>query len=146
MNLINIHIGNLIKLVVQEKNIEIEKISKYFDCNDKEIDEIYKEKSLDTEILLKWSKLLEYDFFRIYTQHLISYSPRSAGQKIKIKSRSSQKKSLIPEFRKNIYTSELINFILELIDNGEKSKQQIIEEYRIPKTTLQNWITKYKKR
>ena len=43
-------------------------------------------KSIDTETLLKWSNLLDYDFFRVYTQHLILYAPLSAvDEKIKVK-------------------------------------------------------------
>ena len=99
---------------------------------------MYTLQSLDSEILLKWSKLLEYDFFRIYTQHLILYSPARANQ-----SEIKQKLSL-PAFKKNIYTKEIIDFMLELIESGEKTKDQVIEEYRIPKTTLYKWLDKYK--
>lgn len=53
-------------------------------------------------------------------------------------------KTSLPRFRKNIYTKEVIDFILELVNVGEKTKRQIIEEYCIPKTTLYKWISKYK--
>ena len=33
---------------------------------------MYEVKSLDTEILLRWSKLVEYDFFRLYL-HIIAW-------------------------------------------------------------------------
>ena len=99
---------------------------------------MYQSKSLDAELLLRWSKLLEYDFFRIYTQHLIFYSPPASIKKDKISN------SALPKFRKNIYTKEVIDFILEQLKNNEKTKLQIIEEYRIPKTTLHKWIEKYK--
>ena len=100
--------------------------------------EMYKHKSLDTEILLKWSKLLEYDFFRIYTQHLILYAPP-----VKQEENENNKKSSLPQFRKNIYTKEIIDFILEQISNGKMTKNEVIERYRIPKTTLYKWISKY---
>ncbi|MBB6372286.1 hypothetical protein [Chryseobacterium shigense] len=102
------------------------------------MDEIYQSKSLDAEILLRWSKLLKYDFFRLYSQHLILYAPASEMY------HKQNEKSELPKFRKNIYTKEVIEFILELIENNEKTKQQIITEYRIPKTTLYKWIAKYK--
>lgn len=102
---------------------------------------MYSSQSLDAEILLKWCKLLEYDFFRIYSQHLILYAPPAANEKIE---QQKDKKTNLPQFRKNIYTKEVIDFILELIANGEKTKKQVIEEYRIPKTTLYKWISKYK--
>lgn len=48
-------------------------------------------------------------------------------------------------FRKNIYTREVIDFILEMVEKREKTKKQIIEEYNIPKTTLYKWIEKNRK-
>jgi len=139
-NIKDIHIGSLIYCSVLENNIELSRICNFLKCNEEEINQMYDAKSLDTKILLRWSKLLEYDFFRIYTQHLILYSP--AG-KMNYNSLPNEKKSKLPQFRKNVYTREVIDFILELINNKEKTKQQIIEEYRIPKTTLYKWIDKY---
>ena len=100
---------------------------------------MYKSSSIDKETLLKWSKLLGYDFFRIYTQHLILYAPPSA-----VISKNENKKSSLPQFRKNIYTKEVIDFILDMIKTGEKTKIQVMEEYNIPKTTLYKWISKHK--
>lgn len=129
-----INIGNLIQQHVKEQEIKSSRICNFLKCEEEEIAKMYEKKSLDTEILLKWSKLLEYDFFRLYTQHLILYAPTHTSP-VPIK------KSL-PVFRKNIYTKEIKDFILELLDNKEKTKQQIIDEYRIPKTTLYKWIAK----
>ena len=140
-NFKSIHIGKMIENTVADKRIEMSRICNYFKCSDDEIVKIYQSKSLDTEILLKWSKLLQYDFFRMYTQHLILYAPPSANEK-----RSKEnKKQTIPEFRKNIYTKEVIDFIIEQIDTEKMTKKQIIERYNIPKTTLYKWISKYKK-
>ena len=122
-NFKSIHIGKMIENTVAESRIEISRICNYFKCSDDEIVKIYQSKSLDTEILLKWSKLLQYDFFRMYTQHLILYAPPSANEK-----RSKEnKKQTIPEFRKNIYTKEVIDFIIEQIDTEKMTKKQIIE-------------------
>ena len=124
---------------VTESGIEISRICNFMKNTEEEIQSMYQSKSVDTEILLKWSKLLEYDFFRIYTQHLILYAPQSAT-----KQTSENKKSTLPQFRKNIYTKEIIDFILKQISTGEMTKNQVIERYRIPKTTLYKWISKYK--
>ena len=61
MNFKNIHIGILINQAVTESGIEMSRICNFFKCKEKEVTEMYQAKSLDTEILLKWSKLLEYD-------------------------------------------------------------------------------------
>ncbi|WP_344830241.1 transposase [Chryseobacterium ginsenosidimutans] len=135
-----INIGNLIKLRVEECQIETDRICKFFSCTEKEILEMYQKDDLGAGDLLKWSKLLGYDFFRIYSQHLIFYSPPSGFNfSIPVKD-----KSALPHFRKNIYTREIIYFILEKINNGDKTKEQVIREYKIPKTTLYKWISKYK--
>lgn len=137
MNFKDIHIGNLIEQKVSESGIETIRIENFLKIDEEEITKMYAAKSMDAEVLLKWSKLLEYDFFRIYSQHLILYSPSS--RKVR-----NADKSKVPIFRKSIYTKEMIDFILELVASGKKTKIQIIEEYRIPKTTLYKWIIKYK--
>lgn len=138
INFKDIHIGSLIQQSVKENNIEPNRICNFLKCSEEDIEMMYRSKSLDTELLLRWSKLLEYDFFRIYTQHLILFAPSTPVKQDKIVH------SALPQFRKNIYTKEVIDFILELIDTNEKTRSQIIEEYRIPKTTLYKWIEKYK--
>lgn len=140
MNFKNIHIGSLINQSVTESGLEVSRICNFFKCTENEIKAMYKSENLPTDILLKWSKLLEYDFFRVYTQHLILYAPSLA---IKRKEPQKKEKINLPQFRKNIYTKEVIDFILELIQSGEKTKLQIIDEYRIPKTTLYKWMSKY---
>lgn len=137
----NIHIGSIIHQGVMESEIEASRICNFLNCSEEEIKKMYEAKSLDTEILLRWSKLLQYDFFRIYNQHLILHAPqRNTDYNI---SRSNEKRSLLPQFKKNIYTKELIDFILERISKGEMTKLQVINEYKIPRTTLYKWIDKY---
>lgn len=137
----NIHIGSMIRQGVVENEIEMSRICNFLNCSEEEIEQMYEAKSLDTEILLRWSKLLQYDFFRIYNQHLILYAPQ--GNTDYNVSRSNEKRSLLPQFKKNIYTKELIDFILDRISRGEMTKLQVINEYKIPKTTLYKWIGKY---
>lgn len=139
MNFKNIHIGQMIEERVTESGIEMSRLCNFFRCTEEEIKTMFSQKSMDTEILLNWSKLLEYDFFRLYSQHLILYAPQSANDK----NSENKNKSKLPTFRKNIYTREVIDFILELYNSGEKTKNQIIEEYKIPKTTFYKWLKKY---
>ena len=112
----------------------------FFNCTEDEVIEMYQQENLPTDILLRWSKLLEYDFFRLYSQHLILYAPQSA----KDKNSENKNKSKLPTFRKNIYTREIINFVLEQINTKEMTKTEVMERYGIPKTTLYKWISKYK--
>lgn len=136
----NIHIGQIVESRITEMGIEMSRICNFMKCPEEEIEKMFEQKSLDTEILLKWSKLLEYDFFRLYSQHIILYSPPSMEKQDETK----KKKTKLPLFRKNVYTKGVIDFILEQIHTGEMTKEDVIQQYRIPKTTLYKWIQKYK--
>lgn len=138
MNFKNIHIGTLINQAVTESGIAMSRICNFMKCEEEEVKQIYLQENLSTDILLKWSKLLEYDFFRIYSQHLILYAPVSADNE-----NTKTQKTNLPQFRKNIYTKEIIDFILEQVSSGEMTKTQVMEKYKIPKTTLYKWISKY---
>ena len=138
----HIHIGNFIKMRMQECNIDMNRACNFFKCHEDDIVRQFNSEDLRCNDLLKWSKLLEYDFFRIYTQHLILYSPpRSINNLAFVQNDLSQ----MPAFRKSIYTKEIIEFILEKLKKGDMSKQEIMDKYNIPKTTLYKWISKYDK-
>lgn len=138
IDLKNIHIGNLICKRVKEMEIQNNRICNFLNCNEKDIEKMYSSEEMETGTLMRWSKLLEYDFFRLFSQHLILYSPPTReNEKKKIN------KSTLPQFRKNLYTREIINFIVELYITKQKSKAQIMTDYGIPKATLHRWIEKY---
>ncbi|UOE38783.1 transposase [Chryseobacterium oryzae] len=133
----NIHIGKYIKEMVESKEISLERICNFLGKDEDFVEDTYKKPSLDTDILLRFSKLLEFDFFRLYTSHLILYSPPSSvGRK------TDKKNDSIPQFRKNIYTQEIKDFILGRIESGEMTQADVIKEYSIPKSTLHRWILK----
>jgi len=131
-----IHIGQFIKERVDEKEITIERICNFLNQDEETIENTYTSKSIDTEVLLRWSKLLEYDFFRLYSSHLILYAPPSAVNK------NAQRSDKIPYFRKNIYTQEIKEFIIKRIQSGEMNQNDVIREYSIPKSTLHRWLQK----
>ncbi len=136
----NIHLGRLIYKHFVESGMEKSRACNFLKCTEEEIEELITKETLDSGIILRWSKLMKYDFFRIYSHHLILYAPQSS---IEYNIKESEKNSL-PRFRKSLYTKEIIFFILERINNKEKTTTQIIEEYKIPKTTLYKWLNKYK--
>lgn len=122
---------------VIECGIELNRICSFLSTDKKHILQMYKSQTIDTEMLLKWSKLLEYDFFRIYTQHLILYSPPSLHY-------NKEPKSSLPSFRKHIYTKEIIDFVIEQIATDSMTRAQVIEKYKIPSSTLHKWLAKHK--
>lgn len=136
----DIHIGNFIKQAVFEKTIELTRICNFMECNEDEVQEMYTAEDLSTKVLLKWSKLLEYDFFRLYTYHLLLYTSNPIAKK-----NSKAIRSELPQFRKSMYSTEIIMFILEMIDNKEMTVDQIVAKYNIGRTTIYKWMAKYKR-
>lgn len=128
----------MIKQKIAENGTEISRICSFLNISEADLKHIYGAVSIDSDLLLRISKLTGYDFFRIYSQHLILYSPSKRLQ-------TPEDKTGVPIFRKGIYSKEVIDFILELITSGRKTKFQIINEYHIPKTTLYKWIKKNQK-
>ena len=140
----DIFIGELIQKRVKEVNMPLERICKFLKITDQDLFTVYSKKEINTELLLKFSKLLEYDFFRIYSQHIVLYAPPA---NVRYKSKADNKKLTgLPSFNKNLYTVELIEFIVELVETGEKKPGEIIADYRIPKTTLYKWLKKHQKK
>ncbi|MFV0175012.1 transposase [Empedobacter falsenii] len=131
----NIHIGSLIKKRVNELDIDTSRIIAFFKTyTEEEIKAQFKSKSILTDDLLKWSKLLEYDFFRIYSQHIILFSPLPKNSS----KTTSSTSSVLPSFRKSVYTKEIIDFVLDLYTTENKKIQEISNEYNIPKNTIHN--------
>ena len=139
-----INIGDFIKLRMEEIKIPETRLLAYIKEVNK-VEDLYQMKNINTDVLLKLSKILEYDFFRLYSQHLILYAPPSAVKSENSETSKPQKtsKTKLPRFRKNIYTQEVIDFIIGIIKNNEKTVNEVIAEYRIPKTTLYKWLSKY---
>ncbi|ALR29143.1 MULTISPECIES: helix-turn-helix domain-containing protein [Chryseobacterium] len=132
-----INIGQFIKERVDELEITMERMCNFLKKDEEFIEKVFTSKSIDTDLLLRWSKLLEYDFFRLYSSHLILYSPPSA-----INKNNNPKSEKIPYFRKNIYTQEIKEFIIKRIQSGEMTQSEVIKEYSIPKSTLHRWLQK----
>lgn len=131
-----IHIGKFIKERVDENEVPMERICKFLGKDEESVEKMYNSTSLDADLLLRWSKLLEYDFFRLYSSHLILYAPPAAVHK------NQQKSEKIPYFRKNIYTQEIKDFIMKRILSAEMTQSDVIKEYSIPKSTLHRWLQK----
>ena len=52
---------------MSECNVDIDRACNFLKVSEEDIKDMFDRKSLESELLLHWSKLLEYDFFRIYS-------------------------------------------------------------------------------
>ena len=59
----SIHIGQLIKEKVTEKRLSQEALGKMINTTKQNVGNIYKRRSIDTQLLLKLCTVLEFDFF-----------------------------------------------------------------------------------
>ncbi|CAM3840361.1 transposase [Flavobacterium branchiophilum] len=132
----NIHIGSILEQSVEEQNISLERIAKYFKCSIDDVEKMFLDKSLDSEQLLKWCKLLKYDFFRYYTGHLILYHGISTSV------RKQADKNMQGFFKKNVYTVQIKNYILDGINKNKFTINEVMDKYNIPRTTIYNWLRK----
>ena len=62
----SIHIGQLIKEKVTEKRLSQEALGKMINTTKQNVGNIYKRRSIDTQLLLKLCTVLEYDFFEAF--------------------------------------------------------------------------------
>ena len=137
INVKDIHIGNTIKGIIDEREISTDRICNFFKINENEVAKMFEQKSMDSDLILKWSKLAGYDFFRPYVTHLILFAGIS-----QTKNNQIQNKNENIQFRKNIYTKEIKDYIVELVNTKQKTLLEIIQEYNIPKTTVYKWMKK----
>ncbi|MGB0871409.1 MAG: helix-turn-helix domain-containing protein [Flavobacteriales bacterium] len=102
---------------------------------------MYTKKSLDSDLLLRWCKLLDYNFFMFYHSHLQMYKPSASVAKLKnIQISNDERQDYV--FRKNLYMPEIIDWLLSKLDENELTVKEIIEIYNIPKTTIYRWKKK----
>ena len=71
----DIHIGQLIKQQMEEQNKTVSWFARELSYCRTNVYKIYEKKSIDTDLLLRISALLKYDFFSIYTKELNSTIP-----------------------------------------------------------------------
>ncbi|MBO5250274.1 MAG: helix-turn-helix transcriptional regulator [Muribaculaceae bacterium] len=70
------YIGQIIKTVIKEKGISIVSLAKDLSYTRANIYKILDKKSIDTDVLLKISIILEYDFFELYQHEIKKKSNR----------------------------------------------------------------------
>ena len=64
----SIHIGHIIRNKLKESQITVVEFSAKLNCNRTNVYNIFNRPSIDTDLLLRISKILQYDFFKLYSQ------------------------------------------------------------------------------
>ena len=99
----NIHIGSVIKQKVTENSMTAKEFANKINCERSSVYHIFKQKSIDTEKLLKISAVLNYDFIsEIYFKqnNKITHPAPTVFIAVEVNSDSLQQLSLPDEFIK----------------------------------------------
>lgn len=67
-----LHIGKEIKRIVKEQGRQTQWLADKLNYDRNNIYDIYKRRYIDTDVLLRISNVLEYDFFALYSQQIKS--------------------------------------------------------------------------
>ena len=133
-----IHIGKHIQHVVLKSGISLGKICQYMQSTPNEIEEMYAKSSIDSSVLLKWSKLLNYNFFMFYNTHLQLYKPKASTARLK----ETKESDSLYDFSRKYYSNEVKEFVLNKIKKEELTVADVISKYNIPRTTIYRWVKK----
>ena len=80
-NIRDIHIGTIIQEKLTEKSMTITGLADKINRERTTVHDIFKRKSIDTELLIEISKALDYDFIRnVYFKTQTSLSPDGSGK------------------------------------------------------------------
>ena len=134
-----IHIGKLIQSRMEVMGLSIRSLAHKTGIQERMLYKLLQQESLESNLLLQLSKSLNYDFFRIYTHHLLLYSRPNNGIKTSRGTNGWKTSQELPEVRKVAYSPEIISHIVYLIGKKRLGKKEAIEKYGIPKTTLYRW-------
>ncbi|CAN5915950.1 hypothetical protein BH11BAC7_BH11BAC7_24850 [soil metagenome] len=108
-----VHIGKLIGKKIKEIGMSKSELSRRISITPQSTHYILAKDSIDTDLLLKISRALDYDFF----QHYLGLSPQGKGNEALINVSSTELKTQIAEIRKEINTLEIHNGYLREIVN-----------------------------
>lgn len=80
----DIHIGELIKNIFEKSSLSISEFAKKLNCERTNIYRIFKRKSVDTDLLMNISEILNHDFFcHLYNEASISQNNMKLSIEVK---------------------------------------------------------------
>lgn len=68
-----IHIGRLIKQKMEERHLTVVWLARHLSCSRTNIYKMFERYSIDTEVLMKLSTILDFDFFSFYSDELVKH-------------------------------------------------------------------------
>lgn len=68
-----IHLGREIHEKVLNSNLTKKQIMTYFRCSDSKVNSMYHSEHMKSDLIMKWSILLDFDFFQFFSSSFIKY-------------------------------------------------------------------------
>jgi transcriptional regulator with XRE-family HTH domain len=122
----SIHIGQLIKEKVTEKRLSQEALGKMINTTKQNVGNIYKRRSIDTQLLLKLCVVLEHNFFEAF----YSEEPLKTMRQKEIEAFTNEIKTLQNIIRQK---DERIKDLEEIMNSNKKVISLLEEEKEIYK-------------
>jgi len=94
----NIHIGSIIKKVLAEKAMTISEFADKINCTRQNVYAIFQRKSVDIELLINISKVLDYEFIKEYYPDITTSENPTILVAIEVKKNEIEKLALSEEF------------------------------------------------
>ena len=113
------HIGKNIKKVLKERGISITEFARRISTHRRNVYDIFERESVDTALLQKISKVLDYDFFIDYQ---IKYEAATVANEKITTYENPDKSTFLTELlqEKLAYSLKEINYLKELIKEKDK--------------------------
>ena len=80
----SIHIGSLIEEQVRKQKMNVRSFAEKLHCDRTNVYDIFKRATIDTELLYRISKVLNYNFFDLYSKRLGKDAERSATDVLRL--------------------------------------------------------------
>ena len=122
----SIHIGQIIKERVTEKRLSQEALGKMINTTKQNVGNIYKRRSIDTQLLLKLCVVLEYNFFEVF----YSEEPLKTMRQKEIEAFNNEIKVLQSSIRQR---DERIKDLEEIMSSNKKVISLLEEEKELYK-------------
>ena len=102
MAVFNLHIGQLIKTVFERSGMSVSEFARQLNCERTNVYTIFKRRTIDVELLVNISKVLEYNFFEDVLKETNLNTKTTHDINIKLQDCSEDKMMILKEFLEKI--------------------------------------------
>ena len=102
MAVFNLHIGQLIKTVFERSGMTVSDFARQLNCERTNVYTIFKRRTIDVELLVNISKVLEYNFFEDVLKETNLNTKTTHDINIKLQDCSEEKMMILKEFLEKI--------------------------------------------